>query len=127
MTDAITHRGFETFRLGRFDDGGSNLYVNTRGIIQTIHRTDLNGDGLVDIVIPNSHGYTERGPTWVYKPDAEAAGSDWRCTEMPNDSGWVSKVVDVDGDGYLDLIVVNAENGVTSELPSYIYWGGPTA
>ena len=37
----------------------------------------------------------------------------------------MSRAIDVDGDGYLDLIVVNAENGITSELDSYIYWGGP--
>ena len=30
-----------------------------------------------------------------------------------------------EGDGFLDLIVVNAENGVTSERDSYVYRGGP--
>ena len=37
----------------------------------------------------------------------------------------MSRVIDVDGDGFMDLIVVNGENGVTSELDSYVYWGGP--
>lgn len=37
----------------------------------------------------------------------------------------MSRVTDVDGDGYLDLIIVNGKNGVTSELSSYVYWGGP--
>ena len=54
--DAWIHRGFDDFCRGRFDDGGSNLYVNARGVIETIHRADIDNDGYVDIVLPNSHG-----------------------------------------------------------------------
>jgi len=122
--NTLVHRGFDDFARGRFDDGGSNLYVNARGIIEMIHRTDVNNDGYVDIILPNSHGYIERGPTWIYT-QADREGKDWPRQELPNDSGWMSRIVDVDGDGYPDLIVVNGENGVTSELASYIYWGGP--
>ena len=121
---AWVHRGFNDFARGRFGSGGDNLYVNAKGIIETIHRTDVNNDGFVDIVLPNSHGYIERGPTWIYT-QAEGAGQNWPRRELPNDSGWMSRIADVDGDGYPDLIVVNGENGVTSELNSYVYWGGP--
>ena len=124
LSNAWVHRGFEDFARGWFDAGGTNLYVNAKGIIETIHRTDINNDGYVDIVMANSHGYIERGPTWIYKPGKEP-GKDWPRQELPNDSGWMSRIIDLDGDGYNDLIVVNGENGVTSELPSYIYWGGP--
>lgn len=121
---AWIHHGFEEFARGWFENGGGNLYVNADGIIETIHRTDVNNDGYVDIVLPNSHGHIERGPTWIYKPGV-GEGKNWHCQELPNDSGWMSRIVDVDGDGYPDLIVVNSGNGVTSELSSYIYWGGP--
>lgn len=116
-------RGFKDFARASFGSGGDNLYVNAKGLVETIHRTDINNDGYVDLVLPNSHGYIERGPTWIYaQADNETK---WLRKELPNDSGWMSRVIDVDGDGYNDLIVVNAENGVTSELTSYIYWGGP--
>ena len=118
------HGGFEAFSKGRFEDGGSNLYVNANGAIETIHRTDIDDDGYVDIVLPNHQGYVERGPTWIYKP-GPGEGEDWPRRELPNDSGWMSRIADVDGDGHADLIVVNGENGVTSELVSYVYWGGP--
>ena len=110
---AWVHRGFDELSRGRCEDGGANLYVNARGVIEMIHRTDVNHDGYADLIFPNSHGYTERGPTWIYEP-LRAARGDWPRRELPNDSGWMSRVADVDGDGYDDLIVVNGENGVTS-------------
>ena len=126
MTDFV-HEGLEAFNAGRFEDGGSNLYVNARGEIERIHRTDLDGDGWPDIVVPNTHGHLERGPTRIFKAQG-GAGVDaaWTFTDLPNDSGWRSRIADVDGDGFPDLVVCNGENGVTSELPSYVYWGGPT-
>jgi hypothetical protein len=123
-TTAWIHRGFQEFSKGSFDNGGDNLYVNAKGTIEMIHRFDANNDGCVDIILPNAHGYIERGPTWIYT-QAKGEGKNWPRRELPNDSSWMSRIVDVDGDGYLDLIVVNAENGVTSELTSYVYWGGP--
>ena len=57
---AWIRRGFESFSEGRFEDGGSNFYVNAKGIIETIHRTDVDNDGYVDLVLPNAQGYNAR-------------------------------------------------------------------
>ena len=121
---AWVHGGFEDFAPGWFEDGGSNLYVNAKGIIETIHRWDVNNDGYVDLVLCNSEDIAERGPTRVFTA-SDGVGSTWEYQQMPNDSGWMSRIVDVDEDGFGDLVVANGENGVTSELDSYVYWGGP--
>lgn len=118
---SITQEGFEVFRRGVFGNAGANLFVDSTGTIRRISDQDLNGDGNFDIVFPNSHGYIERGPTSVFKYD----GSKWNETLLPHDSCWKSYSADIDGDGYPDLLIANGENGVTSDLTSYIYWGGP--
>ncbi len=120
---AWIHRGFEEFAKGQFEDGGSNLYVNANGVIEMIHRLDVNNDGYVDLVLANSHDYIERGPTHVYT--LQDKGESWTRKEMSADSGWMSRIVDLDRDGHTDLVVANGQNGVTSELPSFVYWGGP--
>ena len=118
------NRGFEGFSRGHFENAGNNLYVNAKGVIEIINHFDANGDGYVDIILVNSHDRVERGPTWVFTPEKSSV-ENWKRHQMSADSGWMSRVYDVDGDGHNDLVTVNAHNGVTSELPCYIYWGGP--
>lgn len=117
-------KGFEDFARGSFEDGGSNLYVNAKGMIEMIHRWDVNNDGYVDLVLANSHDHIERGPTWIYQADS-GKGREWKRVELANDSGWMSRMADIDGDGFPDLVIANGENGVTSLMTSYVYWGGP--
>lgn len=124
LTEYWVHGGFKDFSQGSFDNGGANLYVNAKGTIEMINHYDVNNDGYVDLVLANDHDKIERGPTWGYIVD-EGPGENWKRYEMSADSGWMSRVADVDADGYQDLITVNCYNGVTSELPAFIYWGGP--
>lgn len=116
----IIHEGFDAFRAGAFGNAGANLFVDAKGTVRRIAEQDLNGDGSFDIVFPNSHGYIERGPTTIFtkKPDG------WAEKELPHDSCWKTRTLDLDGDGFEDLLIANAENGVTSILTSYVYWGG---
>lgn len=73
---AWVQRSFDDFAQGWFEDAGSNLYVNAHGIVEMIHRTDVNNDGYVDIILLNVHGNTERGPTWIYT-QSEGEGKNW--------------------------------------------------
>ena len=118
------HRGFGKFSRGQFGNGGANIYVNANGAIEMINSYDVNNDSYVDLVLANSHDQIERGPTLVYTPD-QGQGINWKKKTLSADSGWMSRAVDIDNDGYTDLVTVNSYNGVTSELNSYIYWGGP--
>src|SRR5207244_9988010 len=95
-------RGFTDFAKGQFEDGGSNLYVNANGIMEMIHRWDVNNDGYPDLILANSHDYIERGPTRIFWPTENAVKS-WKRQELTVDSGWMSRIVDLDKDGYPDL------------------------
>ena len=115
---SLTHQGFETFRKGTFGNGGANLFVDASGAVRRIAEQDLNGDGIFDVVFPNSHGYIERGPTTIFTQTEQG----WSERELPHDSCWKVRALDVDGDGHQDLLIANGENGVTSILTSYVYW-----
>jgi len=116
----LVQEGFQEFSKGTFGNAGANLFVDAKGAVRRISEQDLNGDGCFDIVFPNSHGYIERGKTEIFHRE----NGIWKGTELPHDSCWRPRAVDIDGDGYPDLLIANAENGVTSDLTSYLYWGG---
>jgi hypothetical protein len=121
--DVLVHGGFEDFSKGQFDNGGGNIYVNAKGIIETIHRWDVNSDGYTDIIFANSEEHGDSGPTRVFSVDPEKERG-WKYQDLSGPSGYNCQIADIDKDAYNDLVVANGENGINSELSSYVYWGG---
>ncbi len=70
---------------------------------------DLDGDGALDLVFPNSTGFFASGgpnePLAIYKGDGKGAFTDVSATAVAGFSGAVREVAigDVDGDGDLDM------------------------
>lgn len=112
---------FLDFSDGTLSDGGVNTYVTARGELRLINLWDLNNDGFLDIVFPNTHDNNQQVELFFYW---EIDGfSVRRRTRLPSDGGVAQVIADLNGDQYSDLVVVNSYNGVKTNLNSYIYWG----
>jgi len=95
---------------------------------------DLNEDGQLDILIANYHGEKNRHvPTFVYWGQENGKYSQENRKLLPAFSSSGNMVLDLDGNGYNDVIVYNhSESNVYAGLRpkggvhgtgSYIYWG----
>lgn len=59
-------QGFEAFSKGKPGNGGQNIYVSAKGILQRIHQTDISGNGYMDLIFCNSQSHEELVPIAVY-------------------------------------------------------------
>lgn len=113
-------KGFDEISKGTFGNGGQNLYVSKKGVLQRIWQFDVNSDGYVDILVANSHGFNEHPDTHIISdPTGEAA-----LQKVLTQDGQAGLVVDLNGDGYDDLIIATANDGHHMDLTSYVYFGG---
>ncbi len=76
----------------------------------TITPADINGDGQMDLVVPNRDG----GQSFVYLKDGPANGVHFRKAPFgPNDATIrEAGVADLDGDGTLDIVTIDERSGV---------------
>ncbi|HZT31181.1 MAG TPA: VCBS repeat-containing protein [Bryobacteraceae bacterium] len=113
--------GFEAFREGQFDAGGANLYVSRNGVVQTVHRFDVNNDGYYDLIFNNTHDLAYTPPSYQYQFAARQA----RQTAYPGAGAVRVRVADLNGDGRPELIIARGFDNSTRVMNSWIYWGTP--
>ena len=93
-----TTKGFEAFRAGTFGNGGQNIYVSKKGILQRIFQYDLNHNGYFDLVFANCQNHHESAESYVYTMDGKRT--------MLAGQGSVSGLADDLGDsGYNDIVI----------------------
>ena len=87
---------------------------------------DLNDDGYLDIVFNNHYdGSSYNINSYIYWGDATASYSS--KTELATHGTAGSSIGDLNGDGYMDIVISNTYNGSSYNINSYIYWGDATA
>ena len=110
--------GFAGFRRGTFGNGGQNLYVSKQGVLQRIYQYDLNRDGYFDLVFANCQNHHESAPSFIY-----TLAGDRR--ELPGQGALCGMAVDIDGDGYQDVVVTGHHDMAAPFASTDIYFGSP--
>ena len=84
---------------------------------------DLDGDGRLDLVFASrTDGATAKVNSYVYWGQKGGYAASNR-TALPTVGAGGSLVADLDGDGRLDLVFANRDDGTFWSIKSYIYWG----
>jgi hypothetical protein len=112
-------KGFAEFRKGEFDASGANLYVSRNGVVQTVHRLDVNNDGYPDLIFNNTHDLVYTPPAYEYRFRGRAPGQ----VAYPGAGSVRVRVADLNGDGLPELIIARGFDNSTRVMNSWIYWG----
>ena len=87
---------------------------------------DLNRDGYLDLVLSNYMSDSTRSlPLFIYWGGKGGRYSNSNRTDLPADSSAGIQTVDLNRDGYPEIIVHNHLRDGNHAINSYIYWNGP--
>ncbi len=109
---------FEEFSKGTFGNGGQNIYVSTKGVLQRIFNFDINGDGYPDIPITNSHSMNEKPDIHIYDEIGQS-----EPLSLPSFGSFDAIFCDLYNRGVEDLIVACQHNGVNTDTSAIIFFG----
>ena len=87
---------------------------------------DLNRDGNLDLVLSNYMSDTTRAlPLFIYWGGPSGRYSNQHRTDLPAESSAGIQTVDLNRDGYPEIIVHNHLKNGDHSIDSYIYWNSP--
>ncbi len=110
--------GFEAFSRGTMGNGGQNLYVSKRGVLQRIYQFDLDKNGVFDLWFANCQDHHESAPSYVYD-----VKSGRRTATLAGQGARSGVVTDLDGDGIDDVVVTGFFDMVTPFACAEVYYG----
>ena len=141
----LLHATFEDFSTGTLLDSGANTFIARDGNVQMIHRWDLNNDGYLDLFVGQDHDVVENVDLFIHwgshdgpqsllpsvpkhQPLArllrEIRGRERGISRLPSEGGGRSLLVDLNDDGFLEIVVCNFIHNYSVHTSAFIYWGG---
>ena len=142
----VVHDSFEDFAAGTLGNAGANIYVTRSGRIEMINRLDFNNDGYLDVFASNDHNLmegpdilvywgTKDGPRSLMPPMPEQLprfklldeiyNRRSAATRLPGHGGGRSILVDLNHDGYEEIVFCNFKHNYALEFDAMIYWNSP--
>ena len=100
----------------------------------SIRSGDVNGDGYADLLVATAAKPSTIGPAgtrsgqksehavYVFTGSAQGISAD-RKIELPSLEARDMAVGDFNRDGFADIAIANNSDGVSSAVPSFVYWG----
>ena len=110
--------GYEAFSRGKFGNGGQNIYVSkAKGVLQRIYQYDLTHNGYFDLAFANCQNHSESAPSYVYSLDGK------RLTTLKAMGSMSAVAMDLNGDGWTDIVIAGYSDAATAFALTEIYFG----